>query len=137
VDDDVIEGAKYREFSASKDTEKGETVTKRGSPLIAEQSIGTDRVNLVSDMLLAGVVTSGFAMFYNAAWAQIAMAAVGFVSTFIARSPRFLLQFEELGRAANHCRYTWRCIASMPGGGRAYAGARRPGPRSDGGDRKN
>jgi uncharacterized membrane protein YjjB (DUF3815 family) len=44
---------------------------------VAEQSGGTDYLNVFSDMLLAGVVTCGFAMFYNAAWSQIGMAVVG------------------------------------------------------------
>jgi len=46
-------------------------------PPNAEQSANSVHLNLITDMLLAGVVTCGFAMFYNAAWAQIAMAAVG------------------------------------------------------------
>lgn len=46
-------------------------------PPIAEQSTSTDHLNLISDMLLAGVVTCGFAMYYNAAWAHIGMAALG------------------------------------------------------------
>jgi hypothetical protein len=152
----VIEGAKYREFSASKDTEKGETVTKRGSPPIAEQSIGTDRVNLVSDMLLAGVVTCGFAMFYNAAWAQIAMAAVGFVSAFIARSHKLpfavvafagavtmmpdlqmyralggSLQLARVKSSADYSPYAWQCISGMRGRRSACAGAYCCGPHRD------
>jgi uncharacterized membrane protein YjjB (DUF3815 family) len=46
-------------------------------PPAGEQSVAPDHLNLFSDMLLAGVVTCGFAIFYNAAWSQIAMAAVG------------------------------------------------------------
>ncbi|MFO0970209.1 MAG: threonine/serine exporter family protein [Gemmataceae bacterium] len=34
-------------------------------------------LNLVSDMALAGIVTCGFAVFYNTPWAAVAMAAVG------------------------------------------------------------
>jgi uncharacterized membrane protein YjjP (DUF1212 family) len=54
----------------------GIELTLSGPP-IAEQTAKSDYLNLISDMLLAGVVTCGFAIFYNAAWAQIAMAAVG------------------------------------------------------------
>jgi uncharacterized membrane protein YjjP (DUF1212 family) len=54
----------------------GIELTLSGPP-IAEQTAKPDHLNLISDMLLAGVVTCGFAMFYNASWAQIAMAAVG------------------------------------------------------------
>jgi uncharacterized membrane protein YjjB (DUF3815 family) len=46
-------------------------------PPIADESATTDHLNLISDMLLAGVVTCGFAVFYNAAWAHIGMAALG------------------------------------------------------------
>ena len=54
----------------------GIELTLSGPPL-AEQNLESGHLNLISDILLAGVVTCGFAMFYNAAWAQIAMAAVG------------------------------------------------------------
>jgi uncharacterized membrane protein YjjP (DUF1212 family) len=37
----------------------------------------TDRLNLVSDMALAGVVTCGFAVFYNTPWRHLWMAAAG------------------------------------------------------------
>jgi uncharacterized membrane protein YjjB (DUF3815 family) len=37
----------------------------------------TDHLNLISDMFLAGIVTCGFAMYYNAAWKHIGMAAAG------------------------------------------------------------
>jgi uncharacterized membrane protein YjjP (DUF1212 family) len=37
----------------------------------------TGPLNLVLDMALAGVVTCGFAVFYNTPWAQVWMAAVG------------------------------------------------------------
>jgi uncharacterized membrane protein YjjB (DUF3815 family) len=46
-------------------------------PLFAEQSAGADRLNVVSDMVLAGIVTCGFAVFYNTAWQLLWMAAVG------------------------------------------------------------
>jgi uncharacterized membrane protein YjjB (DUF3815 family) len=36
-----------------------------------------DRLNLASDVVLAGVVTCGFAVFYNTAWRQVGLAAVG------------------------------------------------------------
>jgi uncharacterized membrane protein YjjP (DUF1212 family) len=44
---------------------------------LAEPAAPGDRLNLVSDMLLAGVVTCGFAVFYNTAGRQLWMAAVG------------------------------------------------------------
>jgi uncharacterized membrane protein YjjP (DUF1212 family) len=47
------------------------------SPLSAESAVPTDHLNVFSDMLLAGVATCGFAVFYNAGWMQIAMAVVG------------------------------------------------------------
>ena len=37
----------------------------------------SDRLNLFSDMALAGIVTCGFAAAYNTTWSHIAMAAVG------------------------------------------------------------
>jgi uncharacterized membrane protein YjjP (DUF1212 family) len=43
----------------------------------AQQGVGIVRLNLLSDMLLAGVVTCGFAMYYNAAWPHIGMAMLG------------------------------------------------------------
>jgi uncharacterized membrane protein YjjB (DUF3815 family) len=46
-------------------------------PPAGEQRVAADHLNLFSDMLLAGVVTCGFAIFYNAAWRQMGMAAVG------------------------------------------------------------
>jgi uncharacterized membrane protein YjjP (DUF1212 family) len=54
----------------------GIELTLSGPPL-AGQNPNTGQLTLISDILLAGVVTCGFAMFYNAAWAQIAMAAIG------------------------------------------------------------
>jgi uncharacterized membrane protein YjjB (DUF3815 family) len=47
------------------------------APLFAEQSAAAAHLTLVSDMLLAGIVTCGFAVFYNTAWRQLWMAAVG------------------------------------------------------------
>jgi uncharacterized membrane protein YjjP (DUF1212 family) len=46
-------------------------------PLVAEQAVPDDHLSLLSDMLLAGLVTCGFAVFYNTAWAQVGLAAVG------------------------------------------------------------
>jgi uncharacterized membrane protein YjjB (DUF3815 family) len=38
---------------------------------------GGDGLSLAADVAVAGVVTCGFAVFYNTAWAQVALAAVG------------------------------------------------------------
>jgi uncharacterized membrane protein YjjP (DUF1212 family) len=38
---------------------------------------GAEHLNLVIDVVLAGIATLGFAVFYNTAWAQVGMAAVG------------------------------------------------------------
>jgi uncharacterized membrane protein YjjP (DUF1212 family) len=46
------------------------------TPLFPEPSVG-GHLNLASDMALAGVVTCGFAVFYNTAWRQLGLAAVG------------------------------------------------------------
>jgi uncharacterized membrane protein YjjB (DUF3815 family) len=46
-------------------------------PLLEEQELSVDHLNVVSDMVLAGIVTCGFAVFYNTDWAQVGMAAVG------------------------------------------------------------
>jgi uncharacterized membrane protein YjjP (DUF1212 family) len=46
-------------------------------PLPGYQATHTDHRDLWSDMALAGVVTCGFAVFYNSAWAQLWMATVG------------------------------------------------------------
>lgn len=40
-------------------------------------SVRTEYLTLVSDMILAGIVTMGFAVFYNTAWPHIGMAAAG------------------------------------------------------------
>ena len=39
--------------------------------------MGGDHLNVVSDMILAGIVTVGFAVFYNTAWPHIGLAAAG------------------------------------------------------------
>jgi uncharacterized membrane protein YjjP (DUF1212 family) len=46
-------------------------------PLPTDQSANVDHLNLFSDMVLAGIVTCGFAVFYNTAWRQVGMAVVG------------------------------------------------------------
>ena len=46
-------------------------------PNFPEQAASADHLNLVTDMALAGIVTCGFAVFYNTAWRQLWMAAVG------------------------------------------------------------
>ena len=43
----------------------------------AENVVESDRLNLFSDMALAGIVTCGFAAAYNTTWSRIALAAVG------------------------------------------------------------
>jgi len=47
------------------------------APLVAEPAAAPDRLNLLSDMVLAGVATCGFAVFYNTPWQQLWMAVVG------------------------------------------------------------
>ena len=54
----------------------GIELTLSGPPAV-RQSFATDHLNLISDVLLAGVVTCGFAMYYNANWSQIGMAVLG------------------------------------------------------------
>jgi uncharacterized membrane protein YjjB (DUF3815 family) len=44
---------------------------------LAEPGAPADHLNLVSDVVLAGVATCGFAVFYNTAWQQLWMVAVG------------------------------------------------------------
>jgi uncharacterized membrane protein YjjP (DUF1212 family) len=46
-------------------------------PVFSEQATGADRLNLISDMTLAAIVTSGFAVFYNTPWRRLWMAAAG------------------------------------------------------------
>jgi uncharacterized membrane protein YjjP (DUF1212 family) len=45
--------------------------------LPTDHGADADHLNLVSDVVLAGIVTCGFAVFYNTAWRQVGMAAVG------------------------------------------------------------
>jgi uncharacterized membrane protein YjjP (DUF1212 family) len=47
------------------------------APLFPEQGAGAAHLNLVFDMALAGVVTCGFAVFYNTPWRHLWMAAAG------------------------------------------------------------
>ena len=54
----------------------GIELTLSGPP-IAEQSFDTNHLNLISDVVLAAVVTCGFAIYYNATWVQIGMAVLG------------------------------------------------------------
>lgn len=54
----------------------GIELTLSGPPVV-RQSFATDHLNLMSDMLLAAVVTCGFAVYYNASWSQISMAILG------------------------------------------------------------
>ncbi len=46
-------------------------------PVFAEPGAGGGRLNLIADVVLAGVVTCGFAVFYNTAWRHVGMAAAG------------------------------------------------------------
>jgi uncharacterized membrane protein YjjP (DUF1212 family) len=46
-------------------------------PLPTDQGVNGGHLNLLSDVILAGVVACGFAVFYNTAWRQVGMAAVG------------------------------------------------------------
>lgn len=46
-------------------------------PLVAGQGARTGQLNLAGDMLLAAVVTCGFAVFYNTGWKHVALAALG------------------------------------------------------------
>jgi uncharacterized membrane protein YjjP (DUF1212 family) len=46
-------------------------------PLPPDQAANVGPLNLVWDMVLAGIVTCGFAVFYNTAWRHVGMAAVG------------------------------------------------------------
>jgi uncharacterized membrane protein YjjP (DUF1212 family) len=45
--------------------------------LLGEQAVSTGHLNVFSDMLLAAIVTCGFAVFYNTPWPQVGMAALG------------------------------------------------------------
>jgi uncharacterized membrane protein YjjB (DUF3815 family) len=44
---------------------------------LPEQGANVEHINLVSDLVLAGVATCGFAVFYNSPWKQVGMAALG------------------------------------------------------------
>jgi uncharacterized membrane protein YjjP (DUF1212 family) len=46
-------------------------------PVSVDQAASSDHLNIVSDMALAGIVTCGFAVFYNTAWRQLWMATLG------------------------------------------------------------
>jgi uncharacterized membrane protein YjjP (DUF1212 family) len=46
-------------------------------PLPTDQGANADHLNLVSDVVLAAIVTCGFAVFYNTPWRQVGLAAVG------------------------------------------------------------
>jgi uncharacterized membrane protein YjjP (DUF1212 family) len=46
-------------------------------PPVGQPGATADGLNVVADMVLAGVATCGFAVFYNAAWAHVALAALG------------------------------------------------------------
>jgi uncharacterized membrane protein YjjP (DUF1212 family) len=46
-------------------------------PDLPENGASANRLTLASDMVLAGIVTCGFAVFYNTAWRQVGMAVVG------------------------------------------------------------
>jgi uncharacterized membrane protein YjjP (DUF1212 family) len=54
----------------------GIELTLPGPPL-AEAAGSSHHMTLFLDVVLAGIVTCGFAVFYNTAWAQLWMAAVG------------------------------------------------------------
>jgi uncharacterized membrane protein YjjP (DUF1212 family) len=45
-------------------------------PLLPEQGANADHLNLISDVVLAGIVTFGFAVFYNTAWGSLGMAVL-------------------------------------------------------------
>jgi uncharacterized membrane protein YjjP (DUF1212 family) len=47
------------------------------NPHLTERNATADHLNLISDMVLAGIVTCGFAVFYNTTWGQVGMAALG------------------------------------------------------------
>jgi uncharacterized membrane protein YjjP (DUF1212 family) len=46
-------------------------------PPTAGQDASSSHLNVFSDMLLAGIVTCGFAMYYNTPWVQVAMSVLG------------------------------------------------------------
>jgi uncharacterized membrane protein YjjP (DUF1212 family) len=54
----------------------GIQLTLREFPLV-EQSVKSEHLNVFVDMFLAGIVTIGFAVFYNTTWPHTGMAAAG------------------------------------------------------------
>ncbi len=62
-----------------------------------KQSFRNDQLKLLSDMVLAGVVTGGFAIFYNASWKQTGLAMIGGA---IGHGLRFLLLSGGVGLEA-------------------------------------
>jgi uncharacterized membrane protein YjjP (DUF1212 family) len=54
----------------------GMELTLPALPLV-DQVVSSDHLNLFSDIILAGIVTIGFAVFYNTAWPQVGLTAVG------------------------------------------------------------
>jgi uncharacterized membrane protein YjjP (DUF1212 family) len=46
-------------------------------PMAADQADRVANLNLVTDVVLAGIVTCGFALFYNTAWRQVWLATLG------------------------------------------------------------
>jgi uncharacterized membrane protein YjjB (DUF3815 family) len=48
--------------------------------MVADKGATAHTLNVFSDMLLAGIVTCGFAVFYNTPWPQVAMAVLGGVA---------------------------------------------------------
>jgi uncharacterized membrane protein YjjP (DUF1212 family) len=47
------------------------------APPAGTENASSEHLNLLTDILLAGVVTCGFALFYNATWAQAGLAILG------------------------------------------------------------
>jgi uncharacterized membrane protein YjjP (DUF1212 family) len=56
-------------------------------PVLLELGSNADHLNLIADMVLAGIVTCGFGVFYNTTWRHLWMATVGGVA---AHGLRFL-----------------------------------------------
>jgi uncharacterized membrane protein YjjP (DUF1212 family) len=46
-------------------------------PISVDRAASSDHLNLLSDVVLAGIVTCGFAVFYNTAWRQLWMTILG------------------------------------------------------------
>src|SRR5262249_34855155 len=55
----------------------GVEITLPDRRVIPESNATADHLNLVRDMGLAGIVTCGFAVFYNSAWGHVLMASLG------------------------------------------------------------